>query len=322
MLAQLKKRFCVALLALMSQLLWAQTPSLSAEQVNAVAWSEEQIQARIRELEAERAVRLALMAPDEQLTLLADPQTWLIALSVMLAISFICLSWLLWQMRRVRRQQWQVSMVMDWDSGRGNPAPQHKPNALPLANQTDDYLEYETVMIADLAQENNDDITDDGPLQDAIQVEEHSDPIAHAEFWMALKKPEIAIEILEAVCEKDQTPKSSMILFELYRQTQRRAQFEDLKRRFRLAFNAKVPDWEEIVDYQPGMRLKDMPELMRRINEVLHKRGVHHFLRNLLVDNRGGTRQGFEYGVYCDLVSLFETLQAGKPVVNCESIFA
>lgn len=158
--------------------------------------------------------------------------------------------------------------------------------------------------------------------ESSIQVEEHSDPIAHAEFWLALNKTEIAIEVLEAACESDTTPKSGLMLFDLYRQTHHRAQYEDLKRRFKILFNTKVPDWDELEVSQGQCRLKDMPELMRRINQVLHKSGVHHFLKSLLTDNRGGTRQGFEYGVFCDLVNLFETVQAGKPVVNCESIFA
>lgn len=317
--------FACCMASLLSAAAYAQTASSSTGQVDAAAWSAEQIQARIRELEAERAVRLALMTPTERLSLWADPEIWLIVLSVMLALSFICLSWLLWLMRRAKNQQWQVSMVMDWDTWRTRRTP--FPATAPLAplslesGNSTDLLVYDSVIGLDL----NDDLNE--PLQisregpDGIQVQEHSDPIAHAEFWVALKKPEIAIEILEAVCENDTTPKSGMMLFELYYQTRHRAQFEDLQRRFKAIFNTKVPDWDEIADYQAQRRLKDMPDLMQRINQVLHKRGVHHFLKNLLIDNRGGTRQGFDYGVFCDLVNLFETIQAGKPVVNCESIF-
>ena len=303
---------------------FAQTPDLSPEQVNAAAWSEEQIQVRIRELEAERAVRLALMSPTERLGLLADPEIWLIALSVMLLVSMICLSWLLWLMRRAKNHQWQVSMVMDWDTEHTRKF-QFPLTITPLSvlgrNHNTDTLEYETVTVSDMEVVINPEPEVIHEVSDGIQVEEHSDPIAHAEFWLALKKPEIAIEILEAVCENDTTPKSGMMLFDLYRQTQHRAQYEDLKRRFKTIFNTKVPDWEEMELGQDSYRLKDMPDLMHRINQVLHKRGVRHFLKNLLIDNRGGTRQGFEYGVFCDLVRLFEAVQAGKPVVNCESIF-
>ena len=326
MVAQMMKCLLASGLACcLSASAWAQAPSLSAEQVSAAAWSQEQIQARIRELEAERAVRLALMSPDERLSLLDDPQIWLIALSVMLVVSFICLSWLLWLMRRAKNQQWQISMVMDWDSEHTRqtqlPITITPLSRLELGNVTE-VLDVDTVVLPDLTQDIDTELQVIFEGRESIEVQEHSDPIAHAEFWLALKKPEIAIEILETVCENDTTPKSGMMLFKLYHQTQHRAQYEDLKRRFKTLFNTKVPDWEELEDCETQYRLRDMPDLMHRINQVLHKHGVHQFLKNLLIDNRGGTRQGFEYGVFCDLVNLFETVQAGKPIVNCESIFA
>ena len=56
MVAQMMKCLLALCMACcLSASAWAQAPSLSAEQVSAAAWSQEQIQARIQELEAERA---------------------------------------------------------------------------------------------------------------------------------------------------------------------------------------------------------------------------------------------------------------------------
>ena len=325
---------------------------LTEEQVNAAAWSEEQIQARIRELEAERVVRMALMLPEKQSDFLADPQTWLVGLAVLLSLSIFCLAWLLVVMRRWKNQEWQASVIVDWEEPRKPRIKRQVPNdelengwlnpqASSLTNRDarNDRHEMLTAQMQPVYQfsdsaidmiefrkappptiiDDEDQEYDWNPYFDeGISVIEETGALQQAQFWAALDKSEVAIDILEQYYEQDRAPNSWLLLFDLYRKTGQRAKYEIMKRRFKCIFNAQVPDWDEKCLEQS--RLKDMPELAQRINRFLSGNSVVSFLEGLLFDNRGGTRRGFEYGVYCDLVKLFDTLCAGGAVQDCESV--
>ena len=101
-----------------------------------------------------------------------------------------------------------------------------------------------------------------------------------------------------------------------------RTQYEATRARFKTIFNGKIPAFDEREAAQAAPRLKDMPELTRRINRLLPTNSIYAFLRGLLIDDRKGTRQGFEYSVYCDLVKLSEALCNGDEIVRCEAICA
>lgn len=60
---------------------------------------------------------------------------------------------------------------------------------------------------------------------------------------------------------------------------------------------------------------------MQRINRILPGNGVIAELNKLLLDDRKGKRQGFEYGVYCDLVRLYDAVCNGEPIQHCEDLF-
>ncbi len=320
-------------------------PELSSEQVNAAAWSEEQIQARIRELEAERMVRLALMSPETKEDFLADPQTWLVALAVLLVLSMICLGWLLHLMRRWKNQEWQANVILDWEEPANLSGSRSHTNAETLQKQRMakpvigqhqeihatlgasgfqfndnpfDAIEYQRVPLPPVIDDDDQEYNLNPHFEEGISVMEETGALQQAQFWAALEKPEVAIDILEQYYEQDRAPNSWLLLFDLYRKTGQREKYDILKRRFKCIFNARVPAWEE--KWYQQSRLKDMPELTQRINRFLSGNSIMNFLEGLLFDNRGGTRRGFEYGVYCDLVKLFDTLCAGQEVSNCESV--
>lgn len=318
---------------------------LSSEQVNAAAWSEEQIQARIRELEAERMVRMALMLPETKNDFLADPQTWLIGLAVLLVLSMFCLGWLLHLMRRWKNQEWQASVIMDWEEpanlsksplppmpGKALKLPQAKPvigqhksihatlgaSGFQFNDNPFDAIEYQQIPLPTVIDDEDQEYNLNPHFEEGISVIEETGALQQAQFWAALDKPEVAIEILEQYYEQDRAPNSWLLLFDLYRKTGQRDKYDILKRRFKCIFNARVPGWEE--KWHQQSRLKDMPELAQRINRFLSGNSIMSFLEGLLFDNRGGTRRGFEFGVYCDLVTLFDTLCAGQEVADCESV--
>lgn len=154
-------------------------------------------------------------------------------------------------------------------------------------------------------------------------VQEQASAALQAQFWNALGKPVLAIEILEAVRDSDIAPANWLLLLDLYAQCGKQNEYESLRRRFKAMFNGQVPAWNERIPGLSCRRLSDMPELAQRVNRALAEHGMHgvlSYLRGLLHDNRNGTRQGFEYGVFCDLVRLYEAVSEGRAIDCCEAL--
>lgn len=310
--------------------------------------SEAEIAKRIAVLQAERERRLAALLPPRAYeaqaspgsTLLADPRTWMIGLSVMLALSLVCLIWLFLMVRRIREREWQGAHMNDWDEQMSrrvaNPQPatvkgEHF-TRINSSSRTRRSMPEDDRFRAELANptlatptygfevmQNSAQLFEQHPaVVDAISVIEETEPYHQAEFWVALGKPQMAIEILEQNHEHDSSPHGRLLLFDLYRQTGAHERYETLRQHCQLLFNAHIPAWDEAVDNLPS--LKDRPDLMQRINRALADHNVLAYLEGLLFDNRGGTRYGFELGVYRDLVRLFDAVYAGKNVNNCEMI--
>lgn len=313
-----------------------QQPGFAAGQV--MPASEAEIAARIERLQIEREQRLAALLPrvteqgqETGSSLLQDRQTWILILSVLLGLSMLCLIWLFWLTRRARQGEGQSEQIAQWQQERGKKRGQKRADQAVNSQQarqafdlssgfgqahagsataagTINYTAPESTWPASQ-------LTDGEP---AISVVEETEPYRQAQFWVALGKQEMAIDILEQSREHDVSPHSWLLLFELYRQIGARERYEALRQHCQSIFNAHIPDWEEAMDNIPS--LKDRPDLMQRINRALLDHNVVAYLEGLLFDNRGGTRYGFEFGVYRDLVRLFDAVCAGKDVNNCEII--
>lgn len=295
--------------------------------------------------------------------LLADPQTWLWAISITVLLSVICITWLLIMIRRLHNQHWQNTVSRDWP-GVGEKKKQKKPISstksshsfpnsglrqntsqpmtMPFSNSIQyDVIEYEkvplpegftnTAMLVDTIEVSEDTLQaafDDeffSDLTSAVNntlVMEDVSPLSEAKYWAAFNNPVKAISILEKTYEAEDAPNSWLILIGLYAQTGQQKKFVELGCRFKKIYNAKIPTWEEAIARKPSMRLKDMPDLAERINKVLFSNATSTYLKDLLFDDRGGTRQGFEFGVYCDLVNLFDAVNEGRVIHRCEMICA
>lgn len=151
--------------------------------------------------------------------------------------------------------------------------------------------------------------------------DDNLESVQKAQFWLALQKPEEAIAILAPLCATNRCPRGWFLLLELYVMTGRRAEYEAAIPRFRARFNAKVPDWNEAATGKRQRNLVDAPELMERIDRALNGSGnVKAWLRSLLIDTRNGTRQGFDWGIYQDLLLLFEVVCEGWSIQRCEQL--
>lgn len=322
----------------------------------AASWSQGQIETRIQELENQRAQRLALMRsnhPEANHNRVASSVGVLSQLLpnalVLLGIGAVpALLLLLWQMKRA-----QPVVVFDWERSvtlqtmpqsdsviRTTALEQSKPQAGEAGRaasgraapgrafpDTFDSIDYEVVRVkssqahAD-ARESLASQASEANKLDTVDLIEQATPLAQAKFWSALDKSEVAISILEEVIEQERTPQSWLFLLDLYAKTNKAASYESMRLRFKTLFNGKIPPLAERAKAQGQLRLKDLPDLAGRINQHLSGNGIYSFLRSLLLDERQGSRQGFEYSVYCDLVHLYDALCHGQKIERCEAICA
>lgn len=312
--------------------------------------TKEQIEARIQALEAERAQRLALLQPAKTgqvvfgLTLPAQPD-WLPKIALLLGIGAGAISLLM--LPRWRKKKGEAKKVFDWertitllptpDTVLRTPATVQRPlgtmgvqdasyacasgrnfgAAFPAAF---DSIEYEVVQV-ELPGENKY-LADEKLIQEGIELIEQNSTLAQARFWLELGKPAVAISILAAELDQEKKPQCWLLLLDLYAKANMRSEYEATRLRFKRIFNGKIPPFDEREVAQAAPRLKDMPELTRRINRLLPTKGIYAFLRGLLIDDRKGSRQGFEYSVYLDLVKLNEALCCGAKITRCEAICA
>lgn len=140
------------------------------------------------------------------------------------------------------------------------------------------------------------------------KVEEFTDVMYEAEFWVSLGKHDNAISILEhyTLSENGHSPMPWLLLFDLYHKTESSDQYGSLQYQFQRIFNAKIPDWNDYEYAVNNIGLEQMGLLMARVETLWGSSEIVPFLESLLIDDRDGTRQGFELGVYRDILFLFD----------------
>ena len=144
------------------------------------------------------------------------------------------------------------------------------------------------------------------PRGNSLKVEEISDVIQEAEFWMSVNDPHRAIEILEpqAVDDNPDSPVPWLYLLDLYKLVDDQAKYELLRHRFKAKFNANIPLYEEEVDPENTRVLEDFSHLIDKICGLWFTHEILPFLESLLIDDRDGARVGFDLPVYRDILLL------------------
>ncbi|MEN9866010.1 MAG: hypothetical protein RL748_1600 [Pseudomonadota bacterium] len=309
----------------------AATPQANpkAADQSTASWSVAQIDAQIQRLESEQAQRVALLQINNGQELMPSSASasifhgWFTDLLLLLGMGAVpALLLLLWQFKRestVTVFDWERSITMPPKAGKKNALGRAAtaPAAAVNSRQGFDAIEYEVVRVNPEPEQEFGDATGQ---TDAMELIEQTSPLAQARFWATLGKDEHAIAILEQWVDQEHFPQCCMLLLDLYKKGGQRAEYELTRQRFKKRFNGKVPTFDDAVSAAPLLRLTDMPTLVQRINEVMPTNGIYQFLRKLLLDERQGSRQGFDYGVYCDLVRLYESLCQGDDMLCCEAI--
>ena len=140
-------------------------------------------------------------------------------------------------------------------------------------------------------------------------VEEISDVMQEAEFWISLRDSQRAIEVLAPYATTDHptSPLPWLYLFELYADSNQRTNYDDLHERFQRVFNGKIPTWEELEQQPPPVYLRgieDIPHICDKIVALWWTEQSVPYLESLLLDDRDGNRIGFDLPVYRELMFL------------------
>ncbi len=120
-----------------------------------------------------------------------------------------------------------------------------------------------------------------------------------------------AIEILAHHIDTSEAERPSpapwLMLFDLFRKANRRADYDRLAPMFRKNFNGRLPEWDS---YGDEMALDDglesFPHLIARIEREWGTPAARALLDEMLYDNRGGSRLGFSLSAYRDLLLLLQ----------------
>ena len=132
-----------------------------------------------------------------------------------------------------------------------------------------------------------------------------------ASVFVTLGRPAQAIDVLRD--HIDHEPKSSpmawLMLLDLYRQTARNEDFNDIAERFHLEFNAVTPEWAHAIAPLHDAGLAAFPYLVARIREDWPGVKARNFIEDLLYDNRGGSRIGFSIPAFRDLLTLHSMIE-------------
>ena len=139
-----------------------------------------------------------------------------------------------------------------------------------------------------------------------LKVEEISDVMQEAEFWVSLNDPVRAIEILEPYgnLELPESPMPWLFLLDLYRDSDNQSSYEALRERTLRTFNTRIPEWNEVSDIAPAMSLEDFPHVVERICALWGSSEILPYLESLVLDNRDGIRRGFDIEVYQEIMLL------------------
>jgi hypothetical protein len=154
-----------------------------------------------------------------------------------------------------------------------------------------------------------------------IRAEEVSDTLQEVEFWMLLNDRSRALEILEPLSnvEKPDSPAPWLYLLDTYAETGDKAKYEALRERCEHVFNVRIAKWADKNAEGNSRGLDEFSHLMDEICGRWKSDSIVTFLEGLLVDNREGSRAGFELSAYRDLmllIALAKEIQPPKPMAE------
>ena len=140
-----------------------------------------------------------------------------------------------------------------------------------------------------------------------VQIDEMMDLRQLAEFFIGIDDPQQAIAVMEKALNDASGGSLALpylYLFGLYRQHDRKSDYEALLVRFRHRFNVQIPSWDEPL-VGPGRDLEAYPRALALICETWDLPPMLTVIERMLLDDPARRRMGFELPAYRDLLDLY-----------------
>jgi len=134
--------------------------------------------------------------------------------------------------------------------------------------------------------------------------------------FMAFGHGDLAIHLLQEHLRATPTesPVPWLLLLDLLHREGDTAGYAAASAECRRYFNVNLTDHPISQDNEAGQGLEAYPHLLEQLVKVWNTPDIEAFFHDLIYDNRGGTRIGFEPGAYRDILLLRSIAQDALPL--------
>ncbi len=144
------------------------------------------------------------------------------------------------------------------------------------------------------------------PPQQTSGTEVKDDVLDQAEVFMAFGHGDLAIHLLQEHLRDAPTesPVPWLLLLDLLHREGDAAGYAAASAECRRYFNVNLTDHPISQDSEAGQGLEAYPHLLEQLVKIWNTPEIEAFFHDLIYDDRGGTRMGFEPGAYRDILLL------------------
>ena len=144
------------------------------------------------------------------------------------------------------------------------------------------------------------------PSNPEQSTEVKDDILDQAEVYMAHGHGDLAVHLLQEHLREapDESPVPWLLLLDLLHREGDTESYAAASAECRHYFNVNLSGHSVSQDSEPGQGLEAYPHVLEQLMKVWGSPEIEDFFKDLVFDNRGGTRIGFEPGAYRDILLL------------------
>jgi hypothetical protein len=154
------------------------------------------------------------------------------------------------------------------------------------------------------------------PRNEDTEVKE--DILDQAEVFMAHGHGDLAVHLLQDHLREAPTesPVPWLLLLDLLHREGNTEAYAAASAECRRYFNINLTGHPISQENEVGLGLEAYPHLLEELVNVWNTADINAFFHDLIYDDRGGTRMGFEPGAYRDILMLREIARATLPLAT------